>query len=122
MAKILIVEDDTFLLKMYGKKFEVEGFQVDTALDGEEGLAKVKTFSPDLVLMDIMLPKLNGLEAISRIKADPSTAKIPVLVLTNLSTTDDAGTAAQRGAVGVLIKSNVTPSQVVAKVKAILKI
>lgn len=122
MAKILIVEDDNFLLKMYRKRFQLEGFQVEVAQDGEEGLSKIKSFSPDLVLMDVMLPKMNGLEAISRAKADPQISKIPILVLTNLSTTDDAGTAVQKGATGVLIKSDVTPSQVLAKVKEILRI
>lgn len=122
MAKILIVEDDHFLLKMYKKKFEVGGFQVDVAEDGVMGLEKMKSFSPDLVLMDIMMPKLNGLEALDKAKIDPELSKIPILVLTNLSTASDAQAAVKKGAVGFLVKSDVTPSQVIAKVKSILKI
>ena len=118
--KILIVEDDSFLLKMYSKKFELEGFEVQTAADGSEGLEKMKSFQPDLVLMDIMMPKMSGLEAMDKAKADPTTKNIPVLVLTNLSTTDDAEAAVKKGAVGFLVKSDVTPSQVLAKAKEIL--
>lgn len=121
MAKILIVEDDAVMLKIYHKKFEIEGFEVVTASDGEAGLEKIKSEKPDLVLMDIMLPKLNGMEAIEKAKADPAISKIPIVVLTNLSTTVDADTAVKKGAAGYLIKSEVTPAQVVSKVKAILK-
>ena len=120
--KILIVEDDSFLSKMYKKKFEVGGFEVEVAEDGVVGLEKMKSFSPDLVLMDIMMPKLNGLEALEKAKADPEISEIPVLVLTNLSAATDAQTAVKKGAVGFLVKSDVTPAQVVAKSKAILKI
>lgn len=122
MTKVLIVEDDPILLKIYHKKFEIEGFQVETATDGEEGLQKVKSTMPNIVLMDIMLPKMNGIEAMEKAKADPQTANIPFLVLTNLSTSADADTAMKKGAAGFLVKSSVTPAQVVAKVKEILKI
>lgn len=121
MAKILIVEDDPFLLKMYIKKLQVEGFEVETAKDGEDGLAKIKSFLPDLVLMDIMLPKLSGLEAIEKAKADPLIKNIPILVLSNLSASADTETAVKKGAVGYLIKSDYTPSQVIDKIKQFLK-
>jgi DNA-binding response OmpR family regulator len=120
MAKILLIEDDAFLQKMYRKKFTVVGYQVDVASDGEEGLAKVKTVQPDVVVMDVMMPKLNGLEALQRMKADDTTKNIPVLILTNLSGTEDAETAVKRGAAGYLVKSDLTPDEVVDKVKAIL--
>lgn len=122
MVKILIVEDDAIMQKIYNKKFQIEGFEVQTAADGEEGLNKIKSFMPDFVLMDVMLPKMNGIQALEKAKADPVTAQIPILVLSNLSTIDDSQTAIQKGAVGYMIKSDVTPSQVVAKVKEILKI
>lgn len=122
MKKILIVEDDPIMLKIYNKKLELEGFQVETAQDGLDGLNKIKSVLPDLVIMDVMLPKLNGIEAMEKAKADPAIAKIPFLVLSNLSTTDDAQEALQKGAAAFLVKSDVTPSQVVAKVKEILKI
>lgn len=121
MPKILIVEDDPFLLKMYSKKLQLVGYQVEIAKDGVEGLVKLKSFMPDLVLMDVMLPKLNGLEAIDRAKADPQTKNIPILVLSNLSATADTETAVKKGAVGYLIKSDYTPAQVVSKVQELLK-
>lgn len=121
MPKILIVEDDPFLLKMYAKKLQIEGYEVETAKDGEEGLSKLKSFMPDLALMDLMLPKINGLEAIEKAKADTQTKNIPILVLSNLSATTDTETAVKKGAVGYLIKSDFTPSQVISKIKEILK-
>lgn len=122
MTKVLIVEDDAFLIKMYHKKLEIAGFEVQTAEDGAAGLEKMRSFKPDLVLMDIMMPKLNGIEAIEKAKADSAISNIPILVLTNLSTSVDAQTAVKKGAVGFLVKSDVTPSQVITKVKQILKI
>ncbi len=121
MPKILIIEDDPFLLKMYMKKLQVEGFEVEIARDGEEGLAKLKSFMPDLALMDVMLPKLNGLEAIDRAKADPQTKDIPILVFSNLSSPTDTDIAVKKGAVGFLVKSDFTPSQVVSKIKEYIK-
>ena len=120
MVKVLIVEDDQFLSRMYGKKFQIAGFEVELASDGEDGLNKMKIFKPNIVLMDIMMPKLNGLDAITRAKADALIKDIPILVLTNLSNTDDASVAVKNGAIGYLVKSDFTPSQVVDKVKELL--
>lgn len=120
MAKVLIVEDDQFLSKMYCKKFQLAGYEVELAMDGQEGLTKMRLAKPDIVLMDIMMPKLNGLDAIAQAKADASIKNIPILALTNLSNTDDATVAVKNGAVGYLIKSDFTPTQVVDKVKEFL--
>lgn len=121
MAKILIVEDDPFLIKMYIKKLQIEGFEVESAEDGMTGLAKIKSIRPDLVIMDVMLPKMNGIEALEKSKADPETKNIPILVLTNLSTSQDAEIAVKKGAVGYMVKSDYTPSQVISRIKQILK-
>lgn len=120
MPKILIVEDDQFLSKMYVKKFEIEGFTVETAYDGEAGIEKAESFMPDIVVMDVMMPKLNGIEALERMKTNPKIKDIPVLILTNLSGTEDAKTAVQKGAIDFLVKSDFTPAQVVEKIKVIL--
>ncbi len=120
MAKVLIVEDDQFLSKMYGKKFQLAGYQVEIAMDGQDGLSKMRLTKPDIVLMDIMMPKLNGLDAIIQAKSDALIKNIPILVLTNLTNTDDASMAVKNGAVGYLIKSDFTPTQVVDKVKGYL--
>lgn len=113
MAKVLIVEDDIFLSKMYAKKFQVAGFEVEVAHDGVEGLGKAKSFVPDLILMDILMPRQNGLETLDKLKADPATKSIPVIMATNLSTTDDAETAMKKGAVKYVVKSEVTPAELV---------
>lgn len=120
MAKLLIVEDDPFLSKMYSKKFQIAGYQVELAHDGADALAKVSSFSPDLILMDILMPKMNGIEVLEKIKADPKLKKIPVVMLTNLSTTDDAETALKKGAAKYIVKSEVTPSQIVKAVIEVL--
>lgn len=120
MRKILIVEDDPFLLKMYAKKFQVKGWEVITAKDGIEALEKMRSFLPDITLMDIMMPRLNGIDALERAKQDQQLKGIPVLVLTNLSTSEDAHTAIEKGAIGYLVKSNYTPSQIVEKVDSYL--
>ena len=121
MAKVLIVEDDGFLSKMYAKKFQVAGFEVQIAGDGVEGFSKAKTFKPDLILMDILMPKQNGIETLDKLKADPETKGIPVIMATNLSTTDDAETAKKKGAVKYIVKSEVTPAEIVKVASGYIK-
>lgn len=121
MSKILIVEDDGFLSKMYAKKFQVAGFEVEVAHDGVEGFSKAKSFKPDLILMDILMPKQNGIETLDKLKADPETKHIPVIMSTNLSTTDDAETAKKKGAVKYVVKSEVTPAELVTIASGVLK-
>lgn len=122
MKKVLIVEDDGFYQKIYKKKFEISGFEVEVADDGEEGLAKMESFKPDIVFLDLMMPKMDGFEMITKIKASKIFKDIPVVALTNLSTADDANQILQKGAIEVLVKSNIEPSAVVAKAKEILKL
>jgi DNA-binding response OmpR family regulator len=117
MANILIVEDDQFIQKMYAKKFQVEGFTVQTANNGDEGLAALSSFSPDIILLDLMMPKLDGFGFIEKIKQDEKHKHIPIVVATNLSTTTDAVSAVKKGAVDYIVKSDVTPGQVVEKIK-----
>lgn len=117
---VLLIEDDNLMVRMYQDKFTGDGYQVNVALDGEEGLAKLKKEKPVLILLDVMMPKMNGFEVLEKIKADPDTKKIPVILLTNLSGEDDAKKGLEMGAVAYLIKSDYTPDQVAAKVKEIL--
>lgn len=119
--KALLVEDDPFLLKMYQKKFEVANFEVQLARDGEEGIQQAKKFLPDIIMMDIMMPKVNGIQALEQLKSDPTFADTPIVILTNLSSTDDAGVAIQKGAIQYLVKSDYTPAQIVAVATKILK-
>lgn len=120
MTKILIVEDDRTLLKMYQTKLTLENFEVEAAYDGEEGLEKLKTTSPNLVLLDLAMPKLDGFEFLKKMMADASLKKIPVVVFSNLGQESDVEKAKDLGAKDYLIKANLTPKQVVEKIKQYL--
>jgi CheY-like chemotaxis protein len=120
MTKILIIEDDPLMSRMYQKIFTFEGFEVVTAEDGQDGLDKIRSENPTLVLLDVMMPKLNGFEVLERLKADPATKSIPVIMLTNLSSQQDADNAMLKGAVKYIVKSEHDPKQVADMVKEIL--
>jgi len=120
MAKILIVEDDPLMSRMYQKIFTFEGYEVEIAGDGEEGLEKVRAGKPTLVLLDIMMPKMNGLQVLEKLKSDPETKSIPVVMLTNLAGQQDAETALTKGAIKYIVKSEYEPKQVTNMVKEIL--
>jgi len=118
MNKILLVEDDTLFVKMYQKKFSHEGLQLEAAYDGEEALEKIRSSKPDLIILDLMLPKMAGSEVLQKIKDDTQTASIPVIVLTNLSTSEDeVHRCVQLGVKETLLKTDVTPDQVVELVR-----
>src|SRR5476651_1169797 len=85
MPKILIVEDDPLMSRMYQKIFTFEGYDVEMAGDGQEGLDKAREVKPTLMLLDVMMPKMNGLQVLEKLKADPETKGIPVIMLTNLA-------------------------------------
>ena len=120
MAKILIIEDDPLMLRLYQKIFRFEGFEVDVATDGELGLDSARKIKPTLILLDIMMPKLNGLQVLEKLKSDSETKKIPVVMLTNLAGSQDAEKAMSMGAVKYIIKSEYDPKQVTNMVKEIL--
>jgi len=120
MAKILIVEDDPLISRMYQTVFKFEGFDVDMARNGEEGIEKLKKDKPSLVLLDIMMPKMSGIDVLREVKDDPMTKNIPVVVLTNLSGMRDAETALSMGAVKFIVKSKNKPKQIVAQIKEVL--
>lgn len=121
MVKILLVEDDLQLINMYKRALEIENMDVETAADGEEGLSKAKTTQPDLILLDILMPKMDGMQVLLRLKTSEDTQNIPVIVLTNLTGTRDAQTADYMGAVKFIIKSEYEPKQVVELIKEILR-
>ena len=119
---ILLVEDDVFLSGIYKKKFEMEGFKISTADNGEKGLADTKKKQPDIVLLDILLPKLDGFAVLEALKADAETKEIPVILLTNLGQKDDVEKGIEMGAVDYLIKVHFKPSEVVEKVRKVLNL
>lgn len=120
MVKILVIEDDPLMSRMYQKIFSFENYSVEVAHNGEDGLDKARTTNPTLILLDIMMPKMNGLQVLEKLKADADTKGIPVIMLTNLAGTHDAETALSKGAVKYIIKSEHEPKQVADMVKEIL--
>lgn len=118
--KILIVEDDTFLAGIYANKFEKEGFAVSLATDGEAGLKMAQKEIPEVILLDILLPKLDGFEVLEKLKTTEVTRSIPVILLTNLGQKEDVDKGLKLGAADYLIKAHFMPSETVEKVKKVL--
>src|SRR3989339_693948 len=117
---VLLVEDDVFLSGIYQKKFEMEGYKVSLADNGEKALLEVKKKKPNIVMLDILLPKLDGFAVLAKLKADPEVKDIPVILLTNLGQKDDVEKGLQMGASDYLIKAHFKPSEVVDKIKQVL--
>ncbi len=120
MIHVLLVEDDTFLANIYKTKFEMEKFKVTVAENGEDGLDMAKKKKPDVILLDILLPKMDGFTVLENIKKDKSAKDIPVILLTNLGQKDDVEKGLEMGAADYLIKAHFKPSETVDKVKKVL--
>ncbi|MDA1169245.1 MAG: response regulator [bacterium] len=120
MGYILLTEDDALLVRLYQEKFKRDGIEVRVAGDGEEALKIVHEECPDLLLLDIMMPKMNGLEVLKKLKAKASTKHIPVIMLSNLSDSKYPLQALELGAVDYMIKVDNPPDVIVAKTKEIL--
>ena len=118
--KILIIEDDPFLSEIYVIKFEEAGFEVSLAEDGSIGLQKAKDEQPDVLILDIVMPNLDGLGVLKLMKAEQETKDIPIIILSNLGEKEDVEKGLELGASAYIIKAHYTPAEVVAKVKSIL--
>ena len=118
MKKILIVEDDKFLRELIVRKVINEGFDVSEAIGGEEGIKKIKEEKPDMVLLDLILPGIDGFEVLSRMKQDSSLSSIPVIILSNLGQKEDIDKGMKLGATDYLIKAHFTPGEIIEKIKA----
>jgi len=122
MSKILIIEDDETLVKMYQRKLEHEGFQVAVAYSGGEGMLKAPREKPDLILLDIMMPAVDGFEVIKNLKAVRETKDIPIIILTNLGTSEIfINEAKSLGVKNYLVKYKTSADEVVVKIKQELK-
>ena len=119
--KIVFVEDEPALQKSLGSFLRQEGYDVSSALDGETGLKLAKTQKPDLILLDVILPKMDGFEVLKELKADKNTKDIPVIVLTNLERMKDVEQALVTGATSYLIKTDYNLRELVQKVKQAIK-
>lgn len=121
MTKIVVVEDQQALAIVYRNKFIAAGYQVEVAADGEAGLALINTSKPDLVILDLMLPKLNGIEVLKRVRANPLFPNLPVIIFSNASLPGMVEDAWKAGATMVLSKSNHSPNQIVESVRSVLE-
>ena len=120
MAKILVVDDDLILGRLYKSALENDGHEVDTAADGEEGLEKVKSFHPSFILSDIMMPRMDGLTFLKKLKDAKETKDIPVIVMTNLNDEENAKIAKKDGALKLVLKNEQGPQEVVKLIKEVL--
>lgn len=121
MNKILFIEDDRFLLEILVRKLSGEKFEVMTALDAEEGLKKLEEEKPDLILLDLVLPGMHGFDFLKKIKKNPKTSQIPVIILSNLGQKEELEEGMRLGAVDYLIKAHFTPREIIQKVKKYIK-
>lgn len=119
-TRLLLVEDDRFLRKAAEVMLRRSGFEVLTAQDGEAGLAAAREQQPALILLDLIMPKMQGFQVIEQLKADPGTASIPVIVMSNLGQESDVQRAMDAGAVAYVVKSNVALHDLADRVRAIL--
>jgi two-component system, sensor histidine kinase and response regulator len=117
MAKILVVEDEATLQKAMVDILNMNGFTALGASDGEEGLKMTKSERPDIILLDIIMPKMNGFEVLKALKADDATKGIPVIMLTNLESSNDIEQALSLGAMTYLVKSNYELDDILKRVK-----
>ena len=115
--KVLVVEDDQFLQKILLLKFAAEGFEVSGAADGEEALKRILAEAPNIVLLDLILPKMNGFDVLTEIRTNPQTRQLPVVVLSNLGQEEDIRRARNLGALDFLVKSDVSIQEIVQRVK-----
>jgi len=121
MKKILFIEDESALQKTFGDLLAQEGYEMISALDGELGLRLAKEKNPDLILLDLILPKMHGLQVLEELKKEEKTKEIPVIVLTNLEEMENINKAIQAGADTYLVKANYKLEEVLEKIKIALR-
>ncbi len=119
-SKILIVEDDKFLRELISRKLVKEGYDIAEAVDGEEGVKKSEEFMPDLILLDLILPGIDGFGTLEKIKDNSKTMNIPVVILSNLGQKDEVEKGLKLGAIDFLIKAHFTPEEIVEKIRLVL--
>jgi len=115
--KILIVDDEELVIKALTEKLLSEGFAIDSAVDGEEALIKIKQIKPDLILLDIIMPKLDGISVLKKLKASPETQHIPVIILTNLYDDERVAEVLKTGGTDYLVKVEHTLADIIKRVK-----
>lgn len=119
-VKVAIIEDDIAIVQMYRTKFESEGYNVETAGDGIIGLELIESFSPDIILLDLMMPNMDGLDMLQRLRGTTEGKKARVVVLTNMGDTETATKVYKMAADDYIVKAEMTPKQVAERVKLLL--
>jgi len=120
-TRILIIEDDVFIMDMYETKFKMAGFEVLRAENGDKGIKVARKEKPDLIVLDIVMPQMDGLEVLKVTKGDSELKDIPVVLLTNLGQRENIEEGLKLGADDYIIKAHFTPDEVVGKVKKVLR-
>ena len=120
MTKIAIIEDDQTISQMYRMKFEADGFEVQLADNGQRGVDLIRSFSPDIALMDIQMPEMDGAEALTEVRKHDWGKDLPVIILTNMGEEESPTILKDLNVTSYIVKADLTPSQVVAKVKQTL--
>jgi len=119
--KILVIEDDKFLRELISQRLLKEGYDIAEAVDGEEGVKAAKKEKADLILLDLILPGIDGFEVLAKIKADPEMNKVPIIILSNLGQKDDIRKGLEMGANDYLIKAHFTPTEIIEKIESVIK-
>ncbi|MBU4030657.1 response regulator [Patescibacteria group bacterium] len=122
MKKIIIIEDERILLELLKEKLIQDGYEVITAMDGQEGIDKIKEELPDLILLDIVMPKKGGFEVMEELNQDDKLKNIPVIIISNSGQPVELSRIKKLGAVDWLIKTDFNPQEVVNKIKKHLKL
>lgn len=120
MSKILFIEDDPLIVKIYTTRLTADGYEVYSADNGEEGIKLAETRTPDLIVLDIMMPKIDGFGVLERLRSEEKTKNVPILVYSNLAQEEEINRAKQIGATEFIIKANLSPTEMVAKIKLYL--
>lgn len=119
-AKIAVVEDDAAIVQMYRLKFEADGYEVKTAGDGVAGLKMIDEFNPDIVLLDLMMPLMNGIDVLAHLRKEPKTKDLKVVVLTNMGDAETASKVFAMKATDYIVKAEMTPKEVSQKIRQLL--
>lgn len=119
-VKVLVVDDDVTLREMYAERIKMEGYEIEIAENGDEGIKKAKSFKPDVILLDIMMPGTNGFGVLSALQKDDQTKAIPIIMLSALIQEENKVKSKESGARDYIVKSETTPANVIEKIKQAL--
>lgn len=122
MAKILLIEDDSLIVKIYSTRLKADGFEVISADNGEDGITLAEREKPDFVLLDVMMPKMDGFKVLETLRAQDDLKNKPIIVYSNLAQESEMQKALQMGATEFIVKANISPTELVSKIKSYVKI